>query len=120
MNDDIDLTFADLSTPDGPLIAPLIRLVGYTRQHIVAGRCSPLLWTLLPPAWTAATPSDGSLWTQSGTLAISVGGGQPGTGSRQPGASVNALAFVGEPMELQACGNAMELQKAFYGGISTG
>ena len=108
--------FADIATPDGPLPAPLTRLVGFTRQRIAAGTCALVSWALPPPAWTAAAAADGALWTQSGRIVISVGGGQPGYGS--PEAVLSATANLGPPQALGACGDELELQKAFYGGAT--
>ena len=105
---------ADVSSPDGPLPAPRVRLVGYQRQRISAGSCAPVSWTLTPPAWMAAAELDGSLWTQSGRVVFSVGGGQPGFGD--PQAVLQSTSFFGSPQPLAACGDLLEMQKVFFGG----
>lgn len=102
---------ADLSTIDGPLPAPRIRLVAYTRQHVAAGACALLAWTINPVAWSAAASEDGALWTQSGRVNVSVGGGQPMHVSN----AVTAVAVLGVPQPLVTCGNPLELQKEFFG-----
>jgi hypothetical protein len=107
---------ADLSTPDGPLPGPRTRLVAYTRQHADPGECVPLSWTLNPVAWVAAAEADGALWTQSGRVSISVGSGQP-VFATSPAAVLSATAFLGPPQLLGACGDTLELQKQFYGGL---
>jgi hypothetical protein len=107
---------ADLSTPDGPLPGPRTRLVAYTRQFAAPGACVPLSWTLSPVAWAAAAAADGVLWTQGGRVSISVGGGQPAY-AQSPAAVLSATAFLGPPQPLGACGDALELQKQFYGGL---
>lgn len=64
----------------------------------------------------AAAESDGSLWTQSGRVVFSVGGGQPGFGD--PQAVLQVTSFLGSPQPLSACGDALEMQKAFFGGAA--
>ena len=109
------LLLLDLSTPDGPLPAPRTRLVAYTRQYAAAGSCVPVSWTLNPVAWTAAA-ADGTLWTQSGRITVSVGGGQPAFATGH-GDVLSMTAFFGTPQPLGACGDVMSLQKQFYGGL---
>lgn len=102
------------ATPEGPLPAPMVRLAEYTRTHLATGACTQLSWTLPPVAWAAATGS-GELFTQAGRIPVSVGGGQPGytTGA------LTVDAFFGPPLALPSCGDALEMQKVYYGG-STG
>ncbi len=106
---------ADLSTPDGPMPAPNTRLVAYTRLFVKAGSCATVSWTLNAAAWTAAAQADGALWTQSGRVAVSVGGGQLSYAAT--GDVLSATAYLGPPLPLASCGDAVELQKSFYGGM---
>lgn len=99
------------ATPEGPLPAPTVRLAEFTRSHVTAGACLALSWSLPPVAWAAATAA-GELRTQSGRVPVSVGGGQPGY---TPGVQ-SADVFFGQPQPLSACSDALEMQKAYYGG----
>ena len=105
-----------LATPDGPLPAPLQRLVGFRRVHMQAGGCAPLSFSLPPPAWVASAAGSGSLATQAGRIVLSVGGGQPGY---DPGVA-RANAFLAAPRALAECapgggpGGAFQLQRDFY------
>ena len=84
-----------LSFPDTPG-APRIALRGLQRLHLAAGESRPLTFTLRPRDLSAVT-ADGVREVMAGRFTVSVGGGQPGTGTVTRSASFTTDRVAVQP-----------------------
>ena len=109
--DSDQVTQVYLSTLDGLLPSPRVRLVEFNRIHVYANECSLLTFSLPPPAWMASS-DEGVLFTQPGRLILSVGGGQPGFDP----SVIQSTVVLASSKSLSACGpgGSLSLLKDYY------